>query len=270
MNMINHLPLKLKEFLIDKEIEENTIGYSAAQVYQVKDLKSDKGWFLKILKKESTYYHLSYEKEVLCWLKGKVKVPELEFYLSNMDAEYLVMSSINGMMLSSPEAFEVEPRRTIKRFGENLKELHDIDINNCPFTQCLETKLAIATENVSNRRVDREDFLPEFKKYSPEEMLNCLKDNQPEQQQVFTHGDYTLPNLILDEEKIGFIDLGLSGISDPYLDLAVAVKSIRMNVNLYQMNHILDELMKIFYVSYGLTKVDEKKIAYYLMLDDLF
>jgi len=46
----------------------------------------------------------------------------------------------------------------------------------------------------------------------------------------FTHGDYSLPNVLIHNGKInGFIDVGNSGIADIYQDLAIATKSIIRN-----------------------------------------
>ena len=82
---------------------------------------------------------------------------------------------------------------------------------------------------------------------------------------VFTHGDYCLPNVFLDltgRRLTGFIDWGRAGIADRYQDLALAERSLRFNFGPGWERCLFD--------AYGLTHVDEAKLAYYRLLDEMF
>lgn len=79
---------------------------------------------------------------------------------------------------------------------------------------------------------------------------------------VFTHGDYSLPNIIiLDDRVSGFIDLGNCGIADRYYDLAVAEKSIIMNYG--------KEYVDLFYRCYGIEGIDQQKIRFFQIVECL-
>ena len=96
------------------------------------------------------------------------------------------------------------------------------------------------------------------------EVYVALRDHQPtEDDFVFTHGDYCLPNILLQGECVsGFIDLDRAGISDRYNDLAIASRSIAYNLG--------PEYEQRFFLSYGVEHIDDEKIQYFRMMDELF
>ncbi|WZL72469.1 phosphotransferase [Clostridiaceae bacterium 35-E11] len=97
---------------------------------------------------------------------------------------------------------------------------------------------------------------------SPEELYNYLIKNQPKEELVFSHGDYCLPNVFLDNKTVtGFIDLGRAGVADKWQDVALCVRSLEHNL---QSNQYTD----LFY-AYLNIKPDYKKIKYYILLDQL-
>ncbi|SDP06533.1 Phosphotransferase enzyme family protein [Paenibacillus sp. yr247] len=80
---------------------------------------------------------------------------------------------------------------------------------------------------------------------------------------VFTHGDYCLPNIIINNGKVhGFIDWGRAGVADRYQDLALAIRSIKYNFG--------NEYIYAFLDNYGLTELDESKVIYYQLMDEFF
>ncbi len=80
---------------------------------------------------------------------------------------------------------------------------------------------------------------------------------------VFTHGDYCLPNIIINNGDIsGFIDWGRGGIADRYQDLALAARSLAYNFDA--------EWIKLLFKEYGIENIDYSKIEYYKLLDEFF
>ena len=56
-------------------------------------------------------------------------------------------------------------------------------------------------------------------------MLPCLKAD------TLLHGDYCLPNILLDNWKFsGFIDLGAAGVGDRHIDLLWGIWTLRFNL----------------------------------------
>ena len=65
---------------------------------------------------------------------------------------------------------------------------------------------------------------------NPEELLIWLEKNRPEEDTVLTHGDFCLPNIFAENNRIsGFIDLGKMGPADRWQDLAIALRSLEHN-----------------------------------------
>ena len=80
---------------------------------------------------------------------------------------------------------------------------------------------------------------------------------------VVTHGDPCLPNLILNGEYVeGFVDVGRAGLADRHADLALTYRSLTHNLSRDHAEHFLD--------LYGRALVDERKLTYYRLLDELF
>ncbi|WP_246629228.1 APH(3') family aminoglycoside O-phosphotransferase [Mesobacillus maritimus] len=148
--------------------------------------------------------------------------------------------------------------------GSELKTLHNVNIENCPFNQRLEVKLKEAKRRVENGLVDEDDFDENRKGLKAQELYKVLISSQPKNEDlVFTHGDFCLPNIIIHKEQIsGFIDLGRAGVADRYQDLALAIRSITSNFG--------REHVPFFLKGYGLKDIDETKVVYYQLLDEFF
>ncbi len=100
--------------------------------------------------------------------------------------------------------------------------LWKVDIYNCPCDSSIDNKLKLAQERISNNlcsmeNVEEESYIENGFK-SPRELLNWLKDNKLSESYVLSHGDYCLPNIFIDKNRIsGFIDLGRCGVGDKLL-----------------------------------------------------
>ena len=80
---------------------------------------------------------------------------------------------------------------------------------------------------------------------------------------VLTHGDFCLPNVLLDlSDTVGLIDVGGLMLADRHRDLAMAVRSLR---------HVggQDDAVETFYRWYGAELVEEKRLEYWADLLEL-
>lgn len=138
------------------------------------------------------------------------------------------------------------------------------------------SQLLEAKYRLDNDLVDTEDFEEDtlgdngFK--SVDELYKFLKNNQPDEDLVFTHGDYCLPNLFVKGNKtIGFIDLGKAGIADRWQDLALCIRSMKYNfcsirgLDENEFTELRNYLLRLLNI-----KLDEEKLRYYILLDELF
>ncbi len=240
---------------------EVNIGCSDSRVYKV--INEDYELYLKTLA-ISKCFSFAHEVQILQWLQKKLPVPEVIEYAKDSEYEYLLLSEISGD--NSVEAMEkLKHKEIVFLLATGLRTIHSLDISTCPFDEGIDEKLKNAQYNVDNNLVDEDDF-DEGRRgiTTSSEILNCLHNTRPpENSLVFSHGDYCLPNILIQQNKVnGFIDLDRAGISDRYNDLAIASRSIQYNLG--------DDYEKLFFEYYGLDHVNQAKIEYYRLMDELF
>lgn len=163
----------------------------------------------------------------------------------------------------------------VSLLADGLKNLWNIDINDCPSDLSLKYKLAQAEYNVKNNLVDLDNVQPDtfgengFK--NPEELLGWFYENQPEEELVLSHGDFCLPNMFFDNDNIsGYIDLGKTGIADKWCDIALCYRSLSDNYAGRYNGHAYSGVdVSLLFQKIGV-EPDWEKIRYYILLDELF
>jgi len=256
------IPIELWQLIDGAEFEENQVGCSDTKVYKVSNVIKHQSSYLKISKNKHETFR--YEVELLKWLKGKLPVPEVLYYGNTAEYEFFLMTEVPGKDCSNIEDFS-NKSRLAEALAEGLKLIHSVDISDCPFNQRLDFKLNNAKFNVENGLTDEEDIKSTDPRRTGEGILKILYETKPSREDlVLTHGDYCLPNIILNHnyELVGFIDWGRGGVSDKYQDIGIACRSIKHNIG--------EEMIPIFLEKYGLDFVDKAKIEYYILLDELF
>ena len=121
----------------------------------------------------------------------------------------------------------------IKISAEALQKIHKIDVCSISlsYRNRLESEVKRIYEDVKNNLIDVEAFKKANNDQTPQVVLEYLLDKKSLfAADVFTHGDYCLPNiLIVDKDNYGFVDWSQAGIGDIYRDLSPIVKSIIRN-----------------------------------------
>jgi len=258
--MNENWPYRIKERIKNMVIKQVDIGMSAANVYQC--FSETDNYFLKIDSKNSW---LKDEYQNIIWLNNKAPVPKIIEWDSDDINDYLLISKINGLMLCD-EYYLNNHISAISVLAKGLQLLQSIDIKNCNIVNNLDKKLNSANIHVKNNEVDVNDWDEETKKsfQSPSILLEYLYDNRPENEElVFTHGDYCLPNIFgFGDELLGFIDLSTAGIADKWQDIALCIRSLWYNFE-------TNEYDKLLLNNLGIER-DDKKLKYYILLDELF
>ena len=184
------------------------------------------------------------------------------------------MSKIGGKM-SCDEYYLDNADILLKALADGLKMLWKVDISGCPVVRDLDTVLNEARLQVENNLVDVDNVDPEtfgengFE--SPRHLLEWLENNRPTVEPVFSHGDYCLPNIFLDDGQVsGFIDLSRAGVGDKWNDIALCYRSLKHNFSGMYGGKIYEDFNanKLF-ETLGI-EPDWEKIKYYLLLDELF
>jgi len=252
------LPEPLRRVLPAARWEAVTEGQSGAGVWRsqkyVVKVQERGGWPVSTLLQE---------RERLRWLAGRVPVPRVVGYEVTGTHEYLAVTRLPGLPMGHPDAL-LHPERVTDLLARALRELHALPVRECPFTMTLPVMLRLARERVQAGVVDESDFDDERQGKSAAGVFNELVRTRPETEDlVVTHGDPCLPNLILNGEYVeGFVDVGRVGLADRHADLALVWRDLH--------GYLGPEWAERFLDLYGRVLVDEGKLGYYGLLDELF
>jgi aminoglycoside phosphotransferase len=144
--------------------------------------------------------------------------------------------------------------------------VHNVDIDDCPFDQRLEGQIELVEQRTYAGLVDEDNFDKERRGRRAIDLLEELKRARPASEDlVFTHGDFCLPNVIINLQQTeisGLIDWGRGGIADRYQDIALAARSLAYNFS--------PQWIPLLFEEYGLTEPDQEKLRYYQLLDEFF
>jgi aminoglycoside phosphotransferase len=260
---ISHLPATLAERLAGAAWHDVTFGYSGVRVFGVAP-PGRPASYLKIARPPLTEELLA-ERDRLEWLRGKLPVPAVEAFAVAGKQTLLLLSEVPGTM-ACDAAFADELPTLVRLLADGLRQLHAIDIAACPFDMRLDAQIARAEARMRAGLVDESDFDEIRQGMRAAALFEQLQRDRPASEDlVFTHGDYCLPNVMIDRARrrvSGFIDLGRAGAADRYQDLALAARSLAHN---FGPGH-----EPLLWESYGLRDVDHAKIAYYQLLDEFF
>ena len=142
---------------------------------------------------------------------------EVVHYLSD-EKDYLVTKEAVGDDALAQYYLD-NPEKLCKVLAEAMKYLHSRPIEGVPVSQCMDI-------------------------YAKGENTGKLK------QDTFIHGDFCLPNIILDNWKFStFIDVGLAGAGDKHIDIYWVLWSLNYNLK-------TDKYTDYFLEQYGKDKVD--------------
>lgn len=263
MNLIEiqkSLPENLAEAVSGYIWRQNRIGLSSAQVFHLA-AKNKKPLYLKIAPHTSKFSLLQ-EKLRLDWLKNRLPVPEVLLFAENENNSYLLLSEISGIP-ASEDSLKTDTPLVIEQLVNGLKMIHSLPVEECPFKTGLDYKIEFARERMIKGLVEEEDFDDERQGRTAEDLFDELLAVKPtDEDLVFTHGDYCVPNIILKNGILsGFVDWANAGIADKYQDLALLTRSVRYNYG--------EEYEESVFEIYGI-KPDWKKIHFYRLLDEFF
>lgn len=194
--------------------------------------------------------HLEQEFKTLKWINQRIRTPNPVYYDRTNDTEYQLTTEITGTPIYLVKTEEREI--AVKILAQTLKKIHQINPQDCPNANPVQSKKEkLATIN----------FAP-----SQKALYEQIRTQSFPEKLVFTHGDYCLPNIIMENEKLGgVIDWDYAGIADPYTDFVSVVWSLNYNFGEQDCENMW---IPLFFEEYGV-KIDQDKMKYYRALSDL-
>ena len=228
---------------------------SGARIYDSSSSPEARVYFID---KEDGYYlkhaqagKLEKEAKMTAYFHIKELGPEVLDYVSS-ENDWLLTRAVKGNDCIASEYLK-HPARLCDTIAYQLRKLHEMDYTDCPIMYRTVDYLANAEKTYRTGNYDKSSFPDSFGYRSAEEAHEVLISGKNAlQSKVLLHGDYCLPNVILDNWKFsGFIDLDCAGVGDRHIDLFWGAWTLWFNLKTNQYrNRFLD--------AYGRDKIDEE------------
>ena len=217
-------PDEIRHFVANADIYDSSCS-EAARVYYI---DAQGGLFLKrcaagSLEREAAmtghFHSLGLSAEVLA-------------YIRKDGCDWLVTRRVPGEDCTHPSLL-ARPERLCAVMGEQLRRLHGMDTGGCPVKDRLDTYRSGVASGLS-KGIYEPKHIKEIYPFSSfgeaaqwaEKGLRLLKAD------TLIHGDFCLPNIILDSTDFsGFIDLGSAGVADRHIDLFWGIWSLNYNLH---------------------------------------
>jgi kanamycin kinase len=136
-----------------------------------------------------------------------------------------------------------------------LAFLHSLPFDGCPVSNHTETYLARAEKNYRAGDYSKDEFPDNWGYRTAEEAFDVIQKNaRTLQTDTLLHGDYCLPNILLNDWNFsGFIDLGNGGVGDRQVDIFWGVWTLFFNLK-------TDRYRERFIDAYGRSRVDAERL----------
>lgn len=256
------LPPRLEAMVAGYTIVQDGLGLSPAKVYQL--VGKNHTLYLKVSGKQfkGTTYDVEREKDILLWLENSVRVPEVVAFEADEQNDYLLMCAVEGVCLY--ERGDLEPHQVVEIYVDFLKTIQSVNTFGCPFTNDVGFRLSELDYLLEGNLAAEDDFEQDDKRFtSIKELVRYLKDNVPNEDLIFSHGDLSDGNVFVDHKGLcHYIDWGRGGLADKWQDIAFCVRSIREDLGHKKYVDLFFDLLEV--------EPDWKQIDYHLLLDQLF
>lgn len=225
-----------------------------AQVYDSSCSPAARVWFID---KEDGFYlkaapkgSLQKEAALTRFFHEKHLAAEVLAYES-LEQDWLLTIRVSGEdCLYQP--YLDEPKRLCDTLAHLLRELHGTDFSGCPVPDRMADYCATAEHNYRRGAYDLSLFPDHWNYASPEDAWAVVEANRHLlRSDTLLHGDYCLPNIMLDNWKFsGFIDLDSGGVGDRHVDLFWGAWTLNFNLK-------TDSYRERFLDAYGRDAIEE-------------
>ena len=205
------LPETVQQLIADATIYDSSCSTEATVWF----IDKDGGFYLKSAPAGS----LKAEAEMTRFFHGKGLSVEVLAYES-ADRDYFVTRAAIGEDCIHPQYLD-DPKHLSEKLGILLRQLHETDAADCPIATRNSFSLSTAEANYRAGKYDTSLFPASWGFAAKEEAWQEIQHNGHHlQNNALLHGDYCLPNILLDHWKFsGFIDVGFGGLGDRHIDV---------------------------------------------------
>ena len=260
------IPAQIAAHLPETAGNVEDIGRSGATVLEYGD---------RFLKVQEACNVSANENHMLRWMQGRVPVPQLIAAAQADGCRWLVSSRMPGRYLCTEALLDDQPRLA-ELCAEALRTLWAADISTCPTRRTLEDKFGEIEEGLRGGWITKEQAgdptiydVSSGGFASPAALFDYLVKHRPQEELVLSHGDLCLPNIFADENGLtGFIDVGLAGVADKWVDIEKCLWSMWANTTGFFGGRARPFDRRMLFDALGI-QPDEEKLRYYGLLDAL-
>ena len=243
---ISSFPSAFEDFLKNATIYDSSCS-PEARVYFI---DRDDGYYLKKAPKGS----LGKEAELTRYFHQNGLATEVLSYLSE-DCDWMLSRRMRGEDCTY-QMYLDNPKRLCDTIATRLRALHETDFSDCPILDHTTLYLGVAKENYKKGLFDPSFASDDFGDLSAKDAWTYLESHSHLlKNDTLLHGDYCLPNIMLDDWKFsGFIDLGNGGVGDRHVDLFWGAWTLRFNLG-------TDAFRERFFDAYGRDRIDAEMLS---------
>ena len=239
------MPCEIRRFAAAADIYDSSSSPEAAVYF----IDKGSGYYLKRSGKGT----LAKECKMTEYFHAKGFGAEVLSYVCAAD-DWLLTAAVSGKDCTC-EKYLTEPKRLCDTIAAGLRNLHETDFDACPVPDRMAEYFAAAGENYRAGKFDPSlfsGFSGDFCFRSAREAYEGFTVGKAAlQSRVLLHGDYCLPNIILNDWKLsGFVDVGFGGVGDRHIDLFWGVWTLCFNLK-------TDRYCGRFLDAYGRDRADE-------------
>ncbi len=247
--LLNQIPSEMPQDIRHFVSGANIYDSSCSPEARVYFIDKGNGYYLKC----SGRGNLEREAGMTKYFYSKELGAEVLEYISD-DSDWLLTTAVIGEDCTH-ERYLMNPKRLCDTIAYELRKLHETDYTNCPVTDRMTEYLTTAEKNYRTGNYDISHFPDSFGYCSANEAYAVLTaEKEALRSKVLLHGDYCLPNIILDNWKFsGFIDVGNGGVGDRHIDIFWGAWTLWFNLK-------TNKYCERFLDAYGRDKADESML----------
>ena len=213
------------------------------------------------------------EAQRLEWLLANdVPCPEIVDYGTLDEHEYIVTAAAPGLPASHdwPPDARLSVVDAVADFATGL---HRLPIAECPFDRRLKVTVPLAQEIAGLGEVDLAGLDKKRRGWTVTRLVTELLATARQvgrEEPVVCHGDYCLPNVLVDPDTwavTAIVDVGRLGVADRYADLALMTRSLSSATLNPQFG---PQYSDRFMYRYGELPADSQRLELYRLLDEFF
>ncbi|MCI5687244.1 MAG: phosphotransferase [Emergencia sp.] len=216
-------PEAVTNYMKDAALYDSSCSPQAKVIF----IDRDDGYFLK----ESAAGTLKTEAQMTAYMHSLKLSEEVLYYDTFHGKDYLLSRRVQGEDCTHPDYLS-EPEKLCDTMALQLRRLHETDGKGCPVQDRITTYTEAVKCGFAGKSFEPDLFRGIWQFDSFEDARRTAEEGMPLlKKEVLIHGDYCLPNIILNNwEFSGYIDLDCGGIGDRHIDVLWGIWTLNYNL----------------------------------------